>query len=403
MNWGIIMLIRATTAARAASVYHTADDCQVADLDALCARQIVLADYPFASDSASNVLIYDCATLRPHLGDTEMQRQIMAEWAYALLQGPGVIVLKRAETDHAMIDAASALFARIIADQNQTGRGGGDHFAKPGANDRIWNALEKHCLADPANFARYYGNPFLALVSEAWLGPHYQMTAQVNVVNPGGAAQSPHRDYHLGFQSAADIARTPMHVQMMSPMLTLQGAIAHIDTPLETGPTLLLPFSQLYPQGYLAMGQPAFRDYFAAHHVQIPLEKGDMLFFSPALLHAAGTNRSADVRRMVNLFQVSSAYGRAMETVDRTRMVRALYPALVAGKADGSLSPAMIAAAIASSAEGYPFPTNLDRDPPIGGMAPKSQAALVAEALVGGWQDAQLFAALDLQSMKKQT
>jgi ectoine hydroxylase-related dioxygenase (phytanoyl-CoA dioxygenase family) len=127
-----------------------------------------------------------------------------------------------------------------------------------------------------------------------------------------------------------------------------------------------------------------------------------MLFFSPALLHAAGTNRSADVRRMVNLFQVSSAYGRAMETVDRTRMVKALYPALVAGKADGSLSPAMIAAAIASSAEGYPFPTNLDRDPPIGGMAPKSQAALVAEALVGGWRDAQLFAALDLQSVKKQ-
>jgi ectoine hydroxylase-related dioxygenase (phytanoyl-CoA dioxygenase family) len=396
------MLTRTTTAARAASVYQTADACQVADLDALCAQQIVLADYPFASNSASNVLIYDCTTLRPHLGDVEMQQQIMAEWSHALLQGPGVIVLKRAETDQVMIDAASALFAHIIADQNQTGSGGGDHFAKPGANDRIWNALEKHCLADPANFARYYGNPFLALVSEAWLGPHYQMTAQVNVVNPGGAAQSPHRDYHLGFQSAADIARTPMHVQMMSPMLTLQGAMAHIDTPLETGPTLLLPFSQLYPQGYLAMGLPAFRDYFSAHQVQIPLEKGDMLFFSPALLHAAGTNRSADVRRMVNLFQVSSAYGRAMETVDRTRMVKALYPVLIAGKSDGSLSPAMIAAAIASSAEGYPFPTNLDRDPPIGGMAPKSQAMLVAEALVGGWQDAQLFAALDLQAMKKQ-
>ena len=67
--------------------------------------------------------------------------------------------------------------------------GGGDHFAKPGANDRIWNALEKLCLRDPAVFAAYYGNAVIALVSEAWLGPSYQITSQLNVVNPGGAAQ----------------------------------------------------------------------------------------------------------------------------------------------------------------------------------------------------------------------
>ena len=39
----------------------------------------------------------------------------------------------------------------------------------------------------------------LALVSRAWLGPGYQVTSQVNVVRPGGQAQDPHRDYHLGF------------------------------------------------------------------------------------------------------------------------------------------------------------------------------------------------------------
>lgn len=33
------------------------------------------------------------------------------------------------------------------------------------------------------------------MVSEAWLGPGYQLTAQVNVVRPGGKAQEPHRDY----------------------------------------------------------------------------------------------------------------------------------------------------------------------------------------------------------------
>ncbi len=397
------MLNHSTAAARTARVYLKAEDCRLEDLATLCSQTVSLADYPFAADVQKNVLIYDCPTLLPALADPSDRRALMAEWAEAMLTGPGVLVLKGAEPDLAMIDAASAIFWHLIEEQNRAGTGGGDHFAKPGANDRLWNSLEKHCLADPANFARYYANPFLAAISEAWLGPHYQITAQLNVVNPGGAAQSPHRDYHLGFQSAAQIERYPRHVQLLSPVLTLQGAIAHVDATLETGPTQLLPFSQAYDAGYLAMGRPDFRAYFLENHVQLPLGKGDMLFFSPALLHAAGTNRSADVRRMVNLFQISSAYGRAMETVDRSRMVKALYPTLRAARRDGSLTETQIANAIAASAEGYSFPTNLDRDPPLGGMAPKTQAALVAEALAGDWEPEKLTAALDAQAEKKRS
>jgi NAD(P)-dependent dehydrogenase (short-subunit alcohol dehydrogenase family) len=40
---------------------------------------------------------------------------------------------------------------------------------------------------------------------------------------------------------------------------------------------------------------------------------------------------------------------------------------------------------IAASAEGYPVPTNLDRDPPVDGLAPPSQADLVRQALAEGW------------------
>ena len=111
-------------------------------------------------------------------------------------------------------------------------------------------------------------------------------------------------------------------------MLTLQGAIAHCDMPIETGPTLYLPFSQSYLPGYMATARPEFRDYFDKHHVQLPLAKGDAVFFNPALFHAAGTNRSKDVRRIANLLQVSSAFGRAMESVDRLKMSLRLYPAL---------------------------------------------------------------------------
>ena len=40
--------------------------------------------------------------------------------------------------------------------------------------------------------------------------------------------------------------------------------------------------------------------------------------------------------------------------------------------------------AVAACAEGYAFPTNLDRDPPIGGLAPPSQQALMLAALRDG-------------------
>ncbi|CAN1560927.1 COG5285 Protein involved in biosynthesis of mitomycin antibiotics/polyketide fumonisin [Paracoccaceae bacterium] len=375
-----------------------ADNCDVADLAAICEVATDVTDYPLAATAEKGVLIYGCPTLAPRLSDPDFADALMAEWADALANGPGVIVLSGAEPDLAMIDRASAIFRELIARQNATGTGGGDHFAKPGANDRLWNSLEKHCLADPVNFARYYANPFLALVSQAWLGPYYQMTAQLNVVNPGGASQSPHRDYHLGFQSADSVARYPSHVHRFSPMLTLQGAIAHVDATIEAGPTLLLPHSQKYEPGYLATSRPDFRSYFDAHAVQLPLKKGDMLFFSPALFHAAGTNHTTDVKRMVNLFQVSSAYGRAMESIDRTAMCKALYPAFLAAK---DLTADQIANTIAASAEGYSFPTNLDRDPPIGGLAPKSQAALMHEALAARWTPETLNAALDAQAAKR--
>jgi ectoine hydroxylase-related dioxygenase (phytanoyl-CoA dioxygenase family) len=331
------------------------------------------------------------------------RKALLAEWVEAMTSGPGVVAFKRAFADTALIDRATELFDRIIAEQHATGTGGGDHFAKPGANDRIWNALEKLCLRDPATFAAYYGNDIVALVSEAWLGPAYQMTSQVNCVNPGGAVQSAHRDYHLGFQSAAVIERYPVHVHRISPVLTLQGAVAHCDMPLESGPTLYLPYSQAYLPGYLATGLPEFKAYFAAHHVQLALEKGDAAFFNPALFHAAGNNRSANIRRMANLLQVSSAYGRAMESVDRTKMSAALYPVLQQMLGAGTISAREAGNAIAASAEGYSFPTNLDRDPPIGGLAPESQQALFQRALDAGWTAAAFGAALEEQARKKLT
>jgi len=96
---------------------------------------------------------------------------------------------------------------------------------------------------------------------------------------------------------------------------------------------------------------------------------------------------------MANLLQISSAFGRAMESVDRIRMAQVLYPVLVSMAKSGRLSATELDAVISASAEGYPFPTNLDRDPPIGGLAPKSQQDHMREAIQSG-MDAEEFSNL---------
>jgi ectoine hydroxylase-related dioxygenase (phytanoyl-CoA dioxygenase family) len=300
----------------------------------------------------------------------------------------------------AVLARASAAFDALIAEQRASGAQAGDHFARPGANDRVWNALEKLAVADPETFVDYYTNPTLALVSLAWLGPGYQVTSQVNVVNPGGAAQVGHRDYHLGFFAPDQIERYPEHVHRLSPVLTLQGAVAHSDMPVPAGPTCYLPHSQKYRAGYLATARPEFRAYFAEHHIQLPMRLGDAVFFNPAVIHGAGANHTSDVRRMANLLQVSSAFGRAMESVDRERVCNAIYPALLARAAH---DPKAAGYALACAAEGYPFPTNLDLDPPLDGLAPPSQADLVRRALADRWSPDRLATELAAHTARRRT
>ncbi|WP_055524571.1 phytanoyl-CoA dioxygenase family protein [Streptomyces graminilatus] len=369
-------------------------DCDLGAFRAEVERTTDTADFPYASAVRDNVLVYDSERLRGAVSTPGGRREVMAELVHALTHGPGVVVLQRAFADPAVVDRATGAFESLIAGQRATGAVGGDHFAAPGANDRVWNALEKTALGAPEVFADYYANDMIALVSTAWLGPGYQVTSQINVVNPGGAAQRPHRDYHLGFLSDEAAAAYPAHVHRLSPVLTLQGAVAHCDMPVESGPTLYLPYSQSYEPGYLAWRRPEFRAYFDARHVQLPLAKGDAVFFNPALFHAAGTNRSTDIRRMANLLQVSSAFGRAMETVDREAVVNAVYPVLLARKAERAGDDAWLEAVVAASAEGYAFPTDLDRDPPVDGLAPPSQADLVRRALSEEWTPEALRAAL---------
>ena len=372
-------------------------DCDLGAFEAICSQNLSKQDVPHSSVIKANIPIYNCATLASQIVSDEGRRSIMAEWSKVLMDLSGVFILRGAYQNTDAIDAATEVFHRIIADEKQTAKSGADHFAASGANDRIWNSLQKLCLNAPDVHVNYFANSFIDAACEAWLGPHYQMTAQVNLVRPGGQAQTAHRDYHLGFQSIDKSVQFPSHVHELSPVLTLQGGIAHCDMPIESGPTKLLPFSQKYLHGYLAYHQDAFKEYFEQNYVQLELNKGDAIFFSPAIFHAAGENKSADIHRLVNLLQVSSAFGRAMESIDRDAMCRAVFQPLK----DANLAPADQHAAIAATAEGYSFPTNLDSDPPIGGLAPITQAQILTDAVNQGIENQQFATQLDALNQRR--
>lgn len=384
-------------------VWLSSRACSLEDFRALTEVETSPAMAPLADEIRSKLPIYHGPRIRDAARDGDRLKEYMAEWNDVFISGPGAVVIRGAFEDDGLIDAVSGAFKTIMEREARESAGSGDHFAAAGANTRIWNAHEKLCIEDPELFARYNANPFVPWVSRSWLGPLYQITTQVNVVHPGGQAQTCHRDYHMGFQSADRLVEYPARVHALSALLTLQGAIAHCDMPLESGPTKLLPYSQAYLPGYLATLLPEFRSYFEQHHVQLPLSKGDALFFNPAMFHAAGENRTTDVDRMANLLQVGSGYGRSIEIVDRTRMCRTLYPTLARLSAAGSLGSDDLANIVAACAEGYPFPANLDTDSPLTGMAPESQQELMLRALAEGWDAGQFDRMLGEQADRKRS
>jgi len=346
-------------------------------------------EYPHAARIEQKVPVYDGNQLRNL--SIEQMAAVGREWAECWLHGAGIIAISAFYAEDETVNAMTRSMLRLLEIEQRDKNAIGDHFAGQGANKRLWNALEKTAVEGPQTFIDYYQNPLLGAVSEAWLGPGYQVTAQVNLVPPGSSAQEPHRDYHLGFQTDKEVERYPLHVQTMSPLLTLQGAVAHVDMPVESGPTRVLPCSQRYESGYQLYRQEDFKAYFEEHAVQIPMALGDAAFFNPAVMHGAGANNSADVQRIVNLLQISSPFGIPMETIDHDRVQLTCYEALQKSPPQGNALETL-ATVISDS---YPFPTNLDRDVPGSSLAPTSSKQLLLNALEKGWEKSRFKHALE--------
>ena len=356
---------------------------------------------PLAAQVISSIPVYDANAVRKQLGNDASIKQYMQEWGNNFQHGSGIMVIRGCYQDLELIDQVTDVLTDLIAEEEAGSNAKGDHFAPAGSNSRLWNAHEKLGIRAPELYLKYNANPLVSLVSQSWLGPMYQMTAQVNLVRPGGQAQNCHRDYHLGFVSRDHLFSFPTVVHALSAALTLQAAIAHCDMPVASGPTKLLPFSQRYVPGYIAATLPAFSDYFEQHYVQLPLNKGDMLFFNPATFHAAGENKTDDIHRFANLLQIGSGFGRSIETVDTARICRAIYPALMDACTRNKFSTAELDSIVASSAEGYAFPTNLDLDQPTHSMIPMSEQDLLRQAIAEQWSADQFSQSLEEQAGRR--
>jgi len=368
--------------------FFNLEDINISEFGTICSQTVEKKDYHFCSAIQKKIIIYEGDHLNSII-DSPKSVELKNELHNCLKEGPGIFIIKKIFPNKNPIDKATKIFLKIISEEKKSGDKHGDHFAKPGENDRLWNSFQKLCERDPEAFLDYYNNQLLRFVSEAWLGPFFQMTSQVNIVKPGGIAQEPHRDYHLGFQEDSFVSEFPLSSQIISQFLTLQGAIAHTDMGIDSGPTMVLPFSQQYSLGYMAWRNSDFKDFFKKHAVQIPMKKGDAMFLNPALFHAAGNNRESN-DRIANLLQVSSAFGKPLESVDRIKLSKLIYPILLKKKKNNQLGPIEPQTVCALAMDGYPFPTNLDLNPPLGESTPINMQELVERALRENWPAEQL-------------
>ena len=103
-------------ATRSTPGWFTAEDCRLEDFRSVVETPTELAEYPYADEVRENVLVYG-SRLRNHVATPEGRRDVQAELARALADGPGIVVFAGAFPDTGVVDRATAVFEALIAEQ----------------------------------------------------------------------------------------------------------------------------------------------------------------------------------------------------------------------------------------------------------------------------------------------
>ena len=99
---------------RSRPVRFRATDCHLEDFAAVVGQTTVLADYPYASEVAQGVLVYDASRLREAAAHEAGRERVEGELVRALTTGPGVVVFQGAFADLDVVDRATAAFDAVI-------------------------------------------------------------------------------------------------------------------------------------------------------------------------------------------------------------------------------------------------------------------------------------------------
>jgi len=203
----------------------------------------------------------------------------------------------------------------------------------------------------------YYSNDAPRGGQHAWLARrtgHLQCEAWSN---PGGAGQVGTATTPRIPAGRADRA-VPAHTCTALPVSRCRRDRAHRHAGRDRADLLPAALAECTAAGYLATERPEFRAYFdrAPHPAGRAPRRRRVLH--PAVIHApAPTGRPTCAGWPT--YCRSPPRSAAPWTVDRRGGVQRDLPD--AGLARAAHDPARTARAVAASAEGYPFPTNLDR------------------------------------------
>ena len=97
--------------------YYYSDQCNLAEFQEIINQKLTEDMVPNAFEVNDNIPIYDISELHDIFRDFELKSELMAEWAWVLKKGSGVIVLRNAYRDTSAIDEATRLYEGIIADE----------------------------------------------------------------------------------------------------------------------------------------------------------------------------------------------------------------------------------------------------------------------------------------------
>ena len=345
------------------------------------------SDYPYADAVERNVLIYG-EKLRAAVGTAAGRTAVQTELMRALTDGPGIVVFKRAFGDLSVVDRATEAFLAQIAAEKAAGVAGGDHFAKPGANDRVWGALDKLAVARPRGVRRLLRQRHHRAdqrgLARSGLPGH--LAGQRGQPRRPGADRAPRLPPRLHGRRRRRPLPGPRAPAVAGADPAGRGrALRHAgrDRP-DPLPALLAPVRARLPRlpparvHRVLPGRttPSCRWRRATPRSSTP----------PCSTAPARTSRpTSDGWPTCCRCPRRSAARWRPSTGSRCagRCSRCCWSSKAAGASDRYLDNV-----IAASAEGYAFPTNLDRDQPIGGIAPQTQADLVRQAVAEEWTQA---------------